>query len=123
MFNRLWLPGLAGLILLMGAGAFARDVGQFTTTPDPAIRDWIRSLSDQDGHNCCDFADGTRLEDPDWECHDDTHCAVRIDGDWITVPEKALLKSRNRLGFAIVWRFKDSDGHTKIRCFLKGSES
>ncbi len=86
----------------------------------PADRDWIRGLSDRHGFNCCDMADGTRLEDPDWE-FDGEGYRVRVDGDWLAVPPEAVVTQNNRVGFAIVWRYRDVDGAIRIRCFLPGA--
>ena len=82
--------------------------------------EWISGLTDQRGGNCCDYADGTRLEDPDWE-YDGTTYKVRLDAMWYEVPEKAIVRDTNRLGFAIVWRYRDSDNDWRIRCFLPGA--
>ena len=82
--------------------------------------EWISGLTDQRGGTCCDYADGSRLEDPDWE-YDGTTYKVRLEKMWYTVPEKAVVKDTNRLGFAIVWRFQDAEGRWFIRCFLPGA--
>ena len=43
-----------------------------------------------------------------------------IEGQWFAVPDGALIKEPNRIGYAVVWYYKDS-GQLHIRCFLPGS--
>jgi len=50
---------------------------------------------------CCSFADGQTVADPDWESKDG-HYRVRIDNNWIDVPDDALITEPNRLGRTMV---------------------
>lgn len=108
------------LLLLVGA-ALARDDGRYSNV-DPVIKNWIEGLRDNRGYGCCSTADGIRLDDPEWTCTDAEHCRVKLDGAWHDVPESALLKESNRLGYPIVWRLY-RDGKPIIRCFLRGAQS
>ena len=46
---------------------------------------------------------------------------VRLHGEWITVPENALVTEPNKYGPAVVWPYMDANGATQIRCFLPGA--
>lgn len=114
-----WLITVVLLLLLAPLGAYARNDGQWVLSDD--LRDWIRGLSNQKGSNCCDFADGARVEDPDWE-HQGEDYRVKLAGEWLPVPPDAVIRGTNRIGYAIVWRYTDRQG-IHIRCFLPGSDS
>jgi len=45
---------------------------------------------------------------------------VLISGQWFTVPDGAVIKQANRIGYALVWYYFDN-GALMIRCFLPGS--
>ena len=98
-----------------------RDNGQYNSV-DQSIRDWFKGLHNDRGGACCDWVDGRRVDDFDWECKNDEQCAVKIEGDWITVPEHAMLKATNRVGYAVVWVTREQ-GKPTIVCFLKGTLS
>jgi len=100
------------------------------------------------GGLCCSFADGKRLEDPDWtagievqgqKCvyaEDDelnhrtgSQYCVRIDGAWYQVPDSALVAQKNIIGVAEVWPVYQTrirygigtGGLLRIRCFMPGA--
>jgi hypothetical protein len=49
------------------------------------------------------------------------HYRVRLHGEWIVVPDSAVVTERNRFGAAVVWPYMDAAGATQIRCFLPGA--
>jgi len=51
----------------------------------------------------------------------DGHYRVRIDGQWVVVPDVAVVTELNRFGPAVVWPYHDPDGTTQIRCFMPGA--
>jgi hypothetical protein len=102
------------LSLLIGA-AQARDDGRYSQSPH---KPWFDSLKSGKGP-CCSVADGIAIADPDWESRDG-HYRVRIDNEWIDVPDDAVITEPNRAGRTIVWPIKGSLG-TSIRCFMPGS--
>ena len=57
--------------------------------------------------------------DVDWETQDG-HYRVRIDGDWVNVPDEAVITEPNRIGRAMVWPIRGYLG-LSIRCFMPGS--
>jgi hypothetical protein len=70
----------------------------------------------------CSFADGVSVEDVDWDSQDGRY-RVRVQGQWIVVPDAALVTEPNRFGPAVVWPFLDGNGVMQIRCFLPGAGS
>jgi hypothetical protein len=117
----LFLAFFAALVWAIPA-AFARDRGQYGGV-DPATRAWVKGLTDKGGYSCCDTADGYPA-DVDWD-NDTGKYRVRIDGAWYDVPEDAVIKQPNRLGYAVVWWYPTTeiDGRRTphIRCFLPGA--
>ena len=95
----------------------ARDNGRFAGA-DPEIKAWFDHLASGRGP-CCSDADGYALSDPDWESKDG-HYRVRIDGQWIDVPDDAVITAPNRVGRTMVWPIRGYLGLT-IRCFMPGS--
>ena len=98
--------------------AFPRDHGGGHAT-DP-LHAWFDQLASGKGL-CCSFADGVSVQDVDWDTREGRY-RVRLHGEWILVPDNALVTEPNRAGVAIVWPYLDSDGMTQIRCFLPGTE-
>jgi hypothetical protein len=94
----------------------ARDDGQFANSP---LKPWFDKLASGKGL-CCSFADGVRVEDVDWDTQDGRY-RVRLNGQWIIVPDTALVTEPNKYGPAVVWPYQDTDGATQIRCFLPGA--
>ena len=97
--------------------AFAADHGQFAGSP---LKPWFDQLASGKGL-CCSFADGLSVEDVDWDVKDG-HYRVRLNGQWISVPDTALVTEPNRYGRAVVWPYADATGMTQIRCFMPGAQ-
>jgi hypothetical protein len=116
---------VAALILWVCAVALAhtRDDGRYAEM-DPKLRAWFDHLASGRGP-CCSFADGVSIQDVDWDTQRDdagtVHYRVRLHGEWIVVPDSAVVTERNRFGPAVVWPYMDADGATQIRCFLPGA--
>ena len=114
---------LAGIIISLSmliVASEARDRGQFAKST-PEMKAWFDSLKSSTGFLCCSDADGTAVSDVDWESKDG-HYRVRLDGQWIDVPEDALITVPNRAGRTMVWPMPQIEGDTiKIRCFMPGS--
>ena len=51
----------------------------------------------------------------------DGHYRVRLYGEWIVVPDNAVVTEPNKFGPAVVWPYMGTDGQTQIRCFLPGA--
>src|SRR4051812_44931974 len=104
---------LATFLLCFVTDALARDPdGRYAQSPN---REWFDSLKGGHGVSCCSNADGLRLDDPDWE-YNGSEYRVKLDGDWLSVPPDALVTATNRVGYAIVWPWKDYQGKTQIHC-------
>src|SRR4051812_27897889 len=100
--------------LLFGR-AIARDDGRYAGSP---LKPWFDSLRSGKGP-CCSDADGFAIADPDWQSKEG-HYLVRLDGEWIAVPDDAVITEPNRAGRTMVWPVKGTLG-ISIRCFLPGS--
>jgi hypothetical protein len=95
--------------------ATARDDGRYANSP---LKSWFDSLKSGKGP-CCSDADGSAVADVDWESKDG-HYRVRLHGQWIDVPDDAVITEPNRAGRTMVWPMWGTVGIT-IRCFLPGS--
>jgi len=118
--HRLTVPLLAAVALCMIAfatsGVSARDDGRYANEP---LHAWFDQLASGKGL-CCSFADGVKVEDVDWDTLDGRY-RVRLHGEWILVPDAALVTEPNRFGPAVVWPYMDAEGAMQIRCFLPGA--
>jgi hypothetical protein len=110
-----------GLALILTAVAahlgYARDRGQFGNV-NPDLKAWFESLKSGKGP-CCSDADGTAISDADWESGNG-HYRVRVEGEWVEVPDEAVITEPNRVGRTMVWPIRGYGGLT-IRCFMPGS--
>jgi len=64
---------------------------------DEGTRDWFRSLHSATGFPCCDYADGSRLEDPEWRQDDSLPdgqptYSVFLDGQWYSIPAEKVVR-------------------------------
>jgi hypothetical protein len=108
----------AQIILLACWSAFAGaalafDNGQYENAP-PEIRGWFKSVVAPNGVPCCDMADGHRTE---YDFRDGAYW-VPIEGQWMVVPEHAVIRDRgNPVGEAVVW-YVHHGGGIIISCFV-----
>jgi hypothetical protein len=111
---------LAGVALCMIAlvpnHLSARDDGRYANSP---LKQWFDKLASGKGL-CCSFADGVSVEDVDWDTQGGNY-RVRLNGQWYTVPDAAVVTEPNKFGPAVVWPYKDMEGATQIRCFMPGT--
>jgi hypothetical protein len=80
---------------------------------------WFNNLRSEQGALCCSGNDGVTVADPDWETKGG-HYRVRIEGEWLEVPDSAIVTVPNIDGRTIVWPLKGYMG-TTIRCFMPGA--
>lgn len=94
--------------------AFAHDHSR------PSLDDWFGSLQSQYG-TCCGGpkVDATTLDGPDWDSKDGKY-RVRLEGQWIHVPDGAVLHQPNKDGRTLVWATKGYGGIITVRCFMPG---
>ena len=105
------------MTVLVASDAVARDTeGKYANSP---LKSWFDQLASGKGL-CCSFADGVSVQDVDWDTQNGRY-RVRLYGEWILVPESAVVTEPNRFGPAVVWPYMDTDGATQIRCFLPGA--
>lgn len=100
---------------VFAGSAMARDDGRYANSP---LKSWFDSLRSGKGP-CCSDADGSVVSDIDWESKDG-HYRVRLWGQWIDVPDDAVITEPNRAGRTMVWPMWGTLG-ISIRCFLPGS--
>jgi hypothetical protein len=117
--RRLKAPLTIGFaVMMLGLASqfgHARDDGRYAGSP---LKPWFDSLKSGKGP-CCSDADGSAVSDVDWESKDG-HYRVRLDGEWIDVPNEAVITEPNRIGRTMVWPLRGYLG-VSIRCFMPGS--
>jgi hypothetical protein len=109
------------LCLLLPTVALAHDDGRFAGSP---LKAWFERLSTKAGGLCCALADG--IVDVTWGTTPDGHYRVYVWGQWVVVPDEAVVQGPNRLGRAVVWPYIDDvpgGSLVQIKCFLPGEES
>lgn len=120
----MFLVGIVSLVVVVAIlvmsltikSASSRDLdGRYANSP---LKEWFDKLQSGKGL-CCSFADGTSVVDADWDVKNG-HYRVKIDGEWIDVPDEAVITEPNRAGRTMVWPIKGYMG-TTIRCFMPGS--
>ncbi len=84
----------------------------------PELNSWFDKLASGRGL-CCSLTDGVTVADPDWESRDG-HYRVRLYGEWIDVPNDALITEPNRVGRTMAWPML-FNGEISVRCFMPGS--
>ena len=112
---------LVASLVALSLPALGRDLdGRYAASP---LKPWFDHLSSGKGL-CCSDADGTALSDIDWETHEGRY-RVRIEGQWIDVPDEAVITEPNRAGRTMVWpiyyRSEGAAVRIEIRCFMPGS--
>ena len=106
------------LATLVAQTSHARDPDGRYARENPELHKWFESLRSGKGP-CCSDADGTAVSDVDWETANG-HYRVRLDGEWVDVPDEAVITEPNRIGRTMVWPIRGYLG-ISIRCFMPGS--
>lgn len=106
------------LVTLVAQASHARDPDGRYAAENPELHRWFESLRSGKGP-CCSDADGTAVSDVDWETANG-HYRVRLDGEWVDVPDEAVITEPNRMGRTMVWPIRGYLG-ISIRCFMPGS--
>ena len=83
---------------------------------DAATQEWFRGLHAPTGIPCCDYADGNRIEDPDYAELPDHSYDVRLPSGIVHVEPDHVVQGTNRVGYAIYW---GRPGATY--CFMPGA--
>ena len=108
---------LADLLAFCASAHAAGDAGKWGH--DPATSEWFKGLKDKHGFPCCDYVDGTRIEDPDWKENEDGSYEVRLGAEVLTIPPDKIVDGANRVGYAILWRSPAG----MVYCFLPGART
>ena len=107
---------LAGSIVYACTARAAGDADKWGH--DSATSEWFRGLKNSQGVLCCDYTDGTRIEDPDYRENDDGSYEVTVGGVEIHVPVDRLVNASNRVGYATLWR---DPRNGLLYCFMPGA--
>ena len=100
-------------VVLLATTSHAFDHGQYKDVPEH-IRSWFKSMRSPNGVPCCDEADGHRTA---YDVRKGAYW-VPIDGEWVEVPEKAVIRDGgNPTGEAVVW-YVYHGGKLIISCFV-----
>jgi hypothetical protein len=111
--RRLVLGFVLAASAALTSAAFAFDNGQYNDVP-PDIRAWFRNVLAPNGVPCCDISDGHRTE---YDVRNGAYW-VPIDGEWMLVPERAIIRNAgNPVGEAVVW-YVHHRGGIIISCFV-----
>jgi hypothetical protein len=119
-FAKLCFSKFALVIACLGtiAATHAIDRGQFENV-SPDIRAWFKSVIAPNGVPCCDESDGRRT---DYDMRDGAYW-VPIEGEWMRVPERAVIRDQgNPIGTAVVWYVRHR-GQIIIACFVPGPDA
>ena len=112
MRNFAFVAWLACLCTIGGA-ALAFDNGQYEDVPAD-IRAWFKSVMAPNGVPCCDISDGHRTE---YDVRAGAYW-VPIEGQWMLVPERAVIRDRGKpVGQAVVWYVRHR-GAIVVSCFV-----
>lgn len=123
----LWVAVMVTVIVLLTMWQHRRAHAHFADAQH--LNEWFGALASGKGL-CCSFADGSKVEDVDWDTKEmcdpqRSGCSVVyrvfLKGEWIVVPEAALVKQPNQYGPTVVWPYTDANGATQIRCFMPGA--
>ena len=106
------------LVVVASPHSNARDVDGRYAAQNPELHQWFEGLRSGKGP-CCSDADGSAVSDVDWETRAG-HYRVRLDGEWLDVPDEAVITEPNRIGRTMVWPIRGYLGLT-VRCFMPGS--
>jgi hypothetical protein len=115
-----WFTVTVLFVFLHHLPVLAHDNGRYA---DSSLHTWFEHLSSGKGP-CCDYADGIKIEEPDWQTHEG-HYRVRVPdtrtpGDpmvWIDVSDDAVIMEPNKDGRAWVWPVYGIE-KIWIRCFM-----
>lgn len=86
----------------------------------PALNGWFKTLRNKNTVPCCDGSDAMRLDDVDWDAKDG-HYRVRLEGEWVDVPDNAVIEQPNQAGPTMVWPYRQDGKLNQVRCFMPGS--
>jgi hypothetical protein len=113
---RLTIPIIVVALAAGTVAASARDDGRYANSP---LKSWFESLHSKAGGACCADADGVALSEADWDTQGG-HYRVRLQGEWIDVPDDTVIKEPNRAGRPMVWPYY-LNGRPVVRCFIPGT--
>jgi len=116
-----WFLGFI-IVVILAEGLFGcYQMARAHSDACPGHNQWFEKLKSKGGQLCCSVNDGVVVADADWTVKDG-HYSVLVNGEWIPVPDAAVLDEPNLCGPTLVWPVKNMWG-TVIRCFIPGTLS
>jgi hypothetical protein len=110
-----------GVVAVMALFAFAEFAPVAAHDADrPDLDNWFMGLMSKGKSPCCDGSEAMRLDDVDWESKGGNY-RVRLDGEWVVVPDGALVEGPNKDGRAMVWPYFRDGKLIGVRCFIPGA--
>ena len=102
---------------LLAATPQGSDPGRYGSAAND-FKSWIEGLSCHDNIPCCPYADAITPEKVSRDMG--THrYQIQIGGNWVPVPEVAVINGPNPFGRAVVWlEFHGLTGDAHVVCFL-----
>jgi len=85
---------------------------------DAETSEWFKSLRNSIGVPCCEDNHAIHLDPDDYVRNDDGSYTVTVDGKKETVDAGRIIKGKNRVGYAILWRLPNGT----TTCFMPGSD-
>ena len=120
MSKREWIYALSVWVVIVLALFLLHKPAAAHDHQRPDLNNWFMGLKSTIGHApCCSGSDAEVLKDVDWESKDG-HYRVRIDGQWVDVPDGAVVDEPNLDGQTLVWPIRGYMG-IGIRCFMVGA--
>jgi hypothetical protein len=115
-----WFVFTAAMIVLLIGLIFYPALVRAHDHGRPGLDSWYQGLKSKGGGPCCDGPgkDATHLADADWESKDGRY-RVRVEGEWLDVPNDTVLTEPNRDGRTLVWIYH-ANGRPIVRCFIPG---
>jgi hypothetical protein len=111
--------GIVFVLIVLVAIAFGMTTPARAHIPErPDLDNWAMSLKNGGGVPCCDNGEAVPLQEPDWKVNADGHYTVFIDGEWVEVPDSAIVDGPNHYGQVLVWYTHSPGFPVYVRCML-----
>ena len=107
-------------LALAGISSYALAVDNGQWGHDPATSEWFKNLHNPSGFPCCDYADGNRIEAPNYRENDDGSYEVFAHDVWKHVVKEKIVTIPNRVGYAVLWWNPNAEDPY---CFMPGARS
>jgi len=119
-----YIAVIAWLGVILGSLVVHSRPGHWVSSGDPEMDQWFHDQRIPGSRErCCDVADGRFVE----EDIRNGHYWIRSEetkGQWVPVPDGAIINSSNKWGLpAVWWGGSDGTGELYIRCYAPGAKT